>query len=190
MVPVRIVITTGVAAWSLVAGRLERWHVRAPLMLVLAGVVTGLFTHSHLAETLNSKVAQHIVVRVLPVLFAFLGSGFTWRDRVMVGAVGPRGTTSIVFGLLAFNALPDGLHADTALYAMTLTALGSVLLHGGGSVAIARLLNRPSSATATPRSSARRRPGPGTRADAALAPATDVIPGAGRPRGRAATSAA
>ncbi|MFF4800014.1 hypothetical protein ACFY1U_16655 [Streptomyces sp. NPDC001351] len=42
-----------------------------------------------------------------------------------------------MFGLLACNALPDGRYADTALYAMTLTVLGSVLLHGGGSVATA-----------------------------------------------------
>lgn len=85
-------------------------------------------------------VAALTVVRVLPVLLAFLGSTFTWRERLMVGALGPRGTTSIVFGLLAFNALPDGRYADTALYAMTLTVLGSVLLHGGGSVLIARSL--------------------------------------------------
>ncbi|MFF9020266.1 hypothetical protein [Streptomyces eurythermus] len=67
-------------------------------------------------------------------------SDFTWRERLMVGALGPRGTTSIVFGLLAFNALPDGVDADTALYAMTITVLGSVLLHGVGSLFIARLL--------------------------------------------------
>lgn len=57
------------------------------------------------------------VVRILPIMLAFLGSTFTWRERLMVGALGPRGTTSIVFGLLAFNALPDGRYADTALYA-------------------------------------------------------------------------
>ncbi|MFF0740303.1 cation:proton antiporter [Streptomyces sp. NPDC004111] len=74
------------------------------------------------------------VVRILPILFAFLGSGFSWRERLLVGVLGPRGTTSIVFGLLAFNALPDGEYADTTLYAMTFTVLGSVLLHGGGSL--------------------------------------------------------
>jgi NhaP-type Na+/H+ or K+/H+ antiporter len=88
-------------------------------------------------------VAALTVVRILPIMLAFLGSTFTWRERLMVGALGPRGTTSIVFGLLAFNALPDGLYADTALYAMTLTVLGSVLLHGGGSVLIARSLTGP-----------------------------------------------
>jgi len=88
------------------------------------------------------------VVRVLPVLFAFLGSTFTWRERLMVGALGPRGTTSIVFGLLAFNALPDGVYSGTALDAMTMTVLGSVLLHGGGSVLIARSLTGPRPADA------------------------------------------
>ncbi|CAM5481412.1 hypothetical protein GCM10010329_29520 [Streptomyces spiroverticillatus] len=45
-----------------------------------------------------------------------------------------------MFGLPAFNSLPDGPFAYTALDATTLTVLGSVLLHGGGSIAIARLL--------------------------------------------------
>ncbi|MEW1649029.1 cation:proton antiporter [Streptomyces sp. NPDC091219] len=90
-------------------------------------------------------VAALTVVRILPIMIAFLGSPFTWRERLMVGALGPRGATSIVFGLLAFNALPDGRYADTALYAMTLTVLGSVLIHGGGSVAIARSLTGPPS---------------------------------------------
>ncbi|MFF5967706.1 cation:proton antiporter [Streptomyces collinus] len=83
------------------------------------------------------------VERILPIMLAFLGSTFTWRERLMVGALGPHGTTSIVFGLLAFNALPDGRYADIALYAMTLTVLGSVLLHGGGSAVIARSLTGP-----------------------------------------------
>lgn len=89
------------------------------------------------------------VVRIVPILLAFLGSDFTWRERLMVGALGPRGTTSIVFGLIAFNTLPDGPYADTVLYATTLTVLGSVLLHGVGSTTIARLLTRPS-APSTP----------------------------------------
>ncbi|MEV0537111.1 hypothetical protein [Kitasatospora sp. NPDC050463] len=45
-----------------------------------------------------------------------------------------------MFGLLAFNALPDGPGANSALDAMVLVVLGSILLHGGGSMAIARAL--------------------------------------------------
>ncbi|NML51375.1 sodium:proton exchanger [Streptomyces sp. R302] len=91
-------------------------------------------------------LAALTVVRVGPILFAFLGSAFTGRERLMIGTLGPRGTTSIVFGLLAFNALPDGPSADTALYAMTVTVLGSALLHGLGSTPLARLLTAPAPA--------------------------------------------
>lgn len=45
-----------------------------------------------------------------------------------------------MFGLLAFTALPDDADADTALYAMTITVLGIVLLHGVGSLPVARLI--------------------------------------------------
>lgn len=78
-------------------------------------------------------LAALTVLRVVPILLAFLGSSFTWPERLMVGAFGPRGTTSIVFGLLAYNLLPDGATEDTVLLVMSLTVLGSVLLHGVGS---------------------------------------------------------
>ncbi|MEU5220943.1 cation:proton antiporter [Streptomyces sp. NPDC020807] len=94
-------------------------------------------------------LAALTVVRLGPILFAFLGSDLTRRERLMIGALGPRGTTSIVFGLLAFNALPDGPAADTALYAITITVLGSVLLHGLGSTPLARLLTAPPTAPAS-----------------------------------------
>ncbi|MFD6246703.1 hypothetical protein [Streptomyces roseolus] len=37
-------------------------------MLVLAGVVTGVFTHSQIAVTLNSEIAQHVAEVILVVL--------------------------------------------------------------------------------------------------------------------------
>ncbi|WP_234326996.1 cation:proton antiporter [Streptomyces sp. NRRL WC-3742] len=80
------------------------------------------------------------VLRIGPVLLSLLGSRLGRRERLMVAALGPRGTTSIVFGLLAFNALPDGTAANSALDSMVLVVLGSILLHGGGSLAIARAL--------------------------------------------------
>ncbi|THC47300.1 cation:proton antiporter [Streptomyces sp. A1499] len=80
------------------------------------------------------------VLRIVPVFLALLGSRLGWRERLLIGALGPRGTTSIVFGLLAFNAIPDGPGANSALEATVLVVLGSLLLHGGGSMAIARLL--------------------------------------------------
>ena len=83
-------------------------------------------------------LAALTVLRIVPILLAFLGSPFTWLERLMLGAFGPRGTTSIVFGLLAFNELPTGDIENTVLLAMSLTVLGSVLLHGVGSSIVLR----------------------------------------------------
>ncbi|WP_051699859.1 cation:proton antiporter [Streptomyces sp. NRRL F-4474] len=98
------------------------------------------------APTVLLCLAALTVARIAPILLAFLGSDFTRRERLMIGALGPRGTTSIVFGLLAFNALPDGPSSDTALYAMTITVLASVLLHGLASTPLARRLTASASA--------------------------------------------
>jgi NhaP-type Na+/H+ or K+/H+ antiporter len=87
-------------------------------------------------------VAVLTVVRVVPVLFAFTGSRLSGRERLLVGALGPRGTTTIVFGLLAFNRLPDGPAAETILTITVLCVLGSVVLHGMGARPMADLLAR------------------------------------------------
>jgi NhaP-type Na+/H+ or K+/H+ antiporter len=47
------------------------------------------------------------LVRMLAVLAALLGSHFTWPERLLPGWSGPRRTTSIGFGALAFNVLSD-----------------------------------------------------------------------------------
>jgi NhaP-type Na+/H+ or K+/H+ antiporter len=96
------------------------------------GVSIGLVVFCLLALT---------VVRMLPMLLALLGSRFSWPERLLLGWLGPRGTTSIVFGLLAFNVLTD--QAETAaLLTMVVTVLGSVLLHGIGAPTAARAFNR------------------------------------------------
>jgi len=77
------------------------------------------------------------VVRLVPVLIAMLGSTFSWRERLLIGWIGPRGTTSIVFGLLALN-LPVGDAEHAALMTMVIAVLGSVVLHGVGAPAAAR----------------------------------------------------
>jgi NhaP-type Na+/H+ or K+/H+ antiporter len=82
------------------------------------------------------------VIRLVPVLLAFTRSRLSGRERVLVGALGPRGTTTIVFGLLAFNRLPDGPAAETILTITVLCVLGSVVLHGMGARPMADLLAR------------------------------------------------
>ncbi|WP_037310160.1 cation:proton antiporter domain-containing protein [Amycolatopsis orientalis] len=72
------------------------------------------------------------VVRIIPVHLSLAGSVLTHRERLQVGILGPRGTTSVVFGLLAFNRLPEGPVADTILLITVTLVLGSVVLHGIG----------------------------------------------------------
>jgi NhaP-type Na+/H+ or K+/H+ antiporter len=81
------------------------------------------------------------LVRMVPVVVALLGSTFSWHDRLLVGWLGPRGTTSIVFGLLAFNALPNDEQVDS-LTMVVVVVLGSVVLHGLGAPAAARTYAR------------------------------------------------
>lgn len=69
------------------------------------------------------------VLRVVPVLLSFPGSSIPARERLTLGLLGPRGTSTIVFGLLAFNALDDD-SASLVLQVTVLTVLGSSVLHG------------------------------------------------------------
>jgi sodium/hydrogen antiporter len=78
------------------------------------------------------------VVRMAPVHVSLLGSKLSQRERLLVGVLGPRGTTSIVFGLLAFNKLPSGDTADNILLITVTCVLGSVLLHGLGAGPLVR----------------------------------------------------
>lgn len=81
-------------------------------------------------------------LRVAPVFLSLIGSKFPRRERLLIGALGPRGTTSIVFGLLAFNRLPEGTVADTILTITVVCVLGSVLVHGVGAMPVTQLLLR------------------------------------------------
>ncbi|MBF4562359.1 sodium:proton antiporter [Microbacterium sp. VKM Ac-2870] len=69
------------------------------------------------------------VFRIVPVYLAMLGSSVSWSSRTLVAIVGPRGTATIVFGLLAFNKLPDS-EAYPVLAITVFTVVGSILLHG------------------------------------------------------------
>ena len=88
-------------------------------------------------------VAVLTVIRVAPVVLSLTGSKLSGRERLLIGALGPRGTTTIVFGLLAFNRLPEGDAADTILAITVACVLGSVVLHGMGAKPLTLLLARP-----------------------------------------------
>jgi sodium/hydrogen antiporter len=115
---------------------------------MLMWFVVGLATVMTFAEGVTWQAVVYTllaltVLRLVPVLLAFTGSRFTRRERLLVGLLGPRGTTSIVFGLLAFNTLPTGPVADLALTVTILVVLVSALVHGPGAPLLARALARP-----------------------------------------------
>jgi len=68
------------------------------------------------------------LIRLVPVVLATLGTTLEVRERVQLGLLGPRGTASIVFGLLAFTAFPDDMYTQP-FYAMALVVGGSIVLH-------------------------------------------------------------
>ncbi|WP_319449615.1 MULTISPECIES: cation:proton antiporter [unclassified Mycobacterium] len=111
------------------------WFVFGGLVLIAywrAGLTIGVVVFCLLALTL---------VRMLPVAAAMLGSTFSWPERLMLGWLGPRGAASIVFGLLAFNVLGGG-DEHAVLLTMVVTVLGSVLIHGIGAPAAARVFHQ------------------------------------------------
>ena len=69
------------------------------------------------------------VLRMVPVAVALVGTGLDRATVAFVGWFGPRGLASVVFGLLAVDAL-DPSQSKVVLAAVTLTVALSVLLHG------------------------------------------------------------
>ena len=96
---------------------------------ILGGMTTAVIADDIDWRILIIAVLALTLFRALPVYLAMLGSPVTWRERTYIGLVGPRGTATIVFGLLAFNHLPDSDSADV-LSVTVLTVVGSILLHG------------------------------------------------------------
>ncbi|TFV57209.1 sodium:proton exchanger [Mycobacterium sp. PS03-16] len=106
------------------------WFVfgAAAVVALQSGVPIGTVVFAVLALTL---------IRMVPTALSMWRSRFTRPERLLLGGLGPRGTTSIVFGLLAYNAL-TGADEHVVLITTVVTVLGSVVLHGLGAPAAAR----------------------------------------------------
>jgi len=96
---------------------------------ILGGMTTAVIVDGIDWRLLVIALLALTIFRALPVFLAMLGSPLGWRERAFLGLLGPRGTTSIVFGLLAFNQLPENDSGDV-LGVTVLTVVGSILLHG------------------------------------------------------------
>ncbi len=101
------------------------------MWFLFGGAVVAALAFGVPAATVLFCLLALTLVRILPVVVAMIGSSYSWGERLLVGWLGPRGTTSIVFGLLAFNMLHGGPE-DQVLLMTVVVVLGSVAIHGIG----------------------------------------------------------
>jgi NhaP-type Na+/H+ or K+/H+ antiporter len=77
------------------------------------------------------SIASLTLVRMLPVAVALRGTGLRPRTAAFMGWFGPRGLASVVFTLIALEAIGEAGGTGTELADLTTTAIAlSVLLHG------------------------------------------------------------
>ncbi|NUS42995.1 MAG: sodium:proton exchanger [Mycobacteriaceae bacterium] len=77
------------------------------------------------------------LLRIVPVLLALFGSRFSWRERIVLSCLGPRGVASIVFALLAVNGLSGSGDIELVVGVTLVVVTGSVVLHGLGAPLLA-----------------------------------------------------
>lgn len=94
--------------------------------------------------TIAYAVLSLTVVRMAPVALALIGAGLGRSTVLFVGWFGPRGLASLVFALLALEAL--GSIADEAVAVIAATVLLSVLAHGISAAPLAARYGRAAAA--------------------------------------------
>jgi sodium/hydrogen antiporter len=110
--------------------------IAIPIMLARLDVLTVLYA-----------VLSLTVVRTLPVALATIGAGLDRRTVLFVGWFGPRGLASLVFALLALEAL--GPIADEAVAVVAVTVMLSVLAHGLTAAPLAARYGRSAAQSST-----------------------------------------
>lgn len=90
-----------------------------------------------------------LIVRPAAVLVSTLGSGITWRERIFMSFVAPRGIVAAsVASVFALQLSEAGFPGANAIASVTfLVIIGTVIVYGLGASVLARLLNlaQPSS---------------------------------------------
>ena len=123
------------------------------------------FRHARWTDVAFAVLAL-TVVRMGPVAVALLGAGLDRSTVAFIGWFGPRGLASVIFGLLAFDALPTG-DGYRILAAMTVTVTLSVVAHGLSGSPLARRYGEHSRSLHAQRPEHQARPGIRTRTLAA-----------------------
>ncbi|GAC58878.1 putative CPA1 family transporter [Gordonia hirsuta DSM 44140 = NBRC 16056] len=85
------------------------------------------------------------VLRFVPVQLSLLGSGYGRRDRNLIACLGPRGTASIVFGLLAWTKVAgdDVDDASLILVVVAWTVALSLIVYSVAAVLLAARQKEP-----------------------------------------------
>ena len=120
---------------------------------LLALVVWFNFGAVMLVPALEAAVWQDVVfavlaltvVRMAAVAISLAGSGLDRATVAFIGWFGPRGLASVVFGLLAFDALAPA-DGKALLGAVTVTVAMSVVLHGVTAAPLSRRYGRRAAA--------------------------------------------
>src|SRR4051812_14625251 len=108
--------------------------------MVFGVVAIPIAFHAINAVTVLYAVLSLTVVRMLPVALALDGAHLDRRATVFAGWFGPRGLASLVFALLALEAL--GREADEAVAIIAVTVLLSVFAHGLSAAPLAQWYGR------------------------------------------------
>jgi len=104
--------------------------------------VGPVLTHVPAFEAVVYAVLSLTVIRLVPVAIALAGTHLRADTVGFIGWFGPRGLASVVFSLIAIEELAATPVAEPILEVVTLTILGSVVLHGVTAKPLAALYGR------------------------------------------------
>ncbi len=136
----------------------EAGEVLAAITWIAFGALALTLALPHLTwQVILYSVLSLTVVRMLPVLIAFVGQGASLRTVAFMGWFGPRGLASLVFVLIAVEeGVPEG---SVVLTTVLVTVALSIVLHGLTSVPLvgayrrwydSHTADRPGAAEAVP----------------------------------------
>ncbi|MET9803066.1 cation:proton antiporter [Streptomyces sp. NPDC006368] len=134
------------AARHLPADAVETTNDLVTLLTVALWFLFGQIVNDEFWDGFQTSVVLYAIVavtlvRMVPVMLVLTGSGLPTTDRLFLGWLGPRGVSSIVFGLLAVVELPDR-SGDFVARVMAMTVMVSIVLHGLSAEPIGRFYGR------------------------------------------------
>jgi NhaP-type Na+/H+ or K+/H+ antiporter len=138
-------ITFGMGLKERVEAAVSFTEALGTLLSIIVWLVFGLMViEEHVLGLTDPLVIVYAVlsltlVRMLPVALALIGSGFDRISVLFMGWFGPRGLASVVFVLLAIEALDvAGVPSDPLGPVVAWTVVLSVILHGFSAKPLAR----------------------------------------------------